>query len=365
MTKPIRVLCVFSTLDRGGAETMCMNLYRYIDRSKVQFDFVKHTSIKGAFEDEITQLGGRVFEAPRYKVYNTIQYELWWKSHLENHPEHQMIHGHFFTISAVYFSVAKKLGRRTIGHIHASISDGLIKKFLVKRINHVTDYPIACSQHAGYWIYGERPFRVLNNALDTELFHYEEKERKVYRDKLNLGDCLVLGTVANLSSVKNPMGLIDIFLKVHAKQKDSKLLWVGEGTQRDLIEERINQEGITDSVFLLGQRGDVYKLLQAMDAFLLPSLNEGLPVSLIEAQAAGLPCYVSDTVTTEVDITGLCHFLPLNRWDQWADAILSDKTQRMDTSQKIIEAGYDIRSTAKWLEEFYLSIGTAESVNRS
>ena len=356
MGKPIRVLCVFSTLDRGGAESMCMNLYRHIDRNEVQFDFVKHTPKKGNFEDEILELGGRIFEAPRYKAYNTIQYRYWWKRHLEGHPEHQIIHGHFFTISAVYFSVAKRLGRKTIGHVHASGADEFLKGFLTSQINRVTDYPIACSQQAGEWIYGKRPFKVLNNALDTELFHYNEEKRKEYRDKLNLGNCLVLGTVANLSSVKNPMGLIDIFLKVHAKQKDSKLLWVGEGAQRNLIEERIKQEGITDSVFLLGQRGDVNKLLQAMDAFLLPSLNEGLPVSLIEAQASGLPCYVSNTVTTEADITRLCRFLPLNEWDQWADAILSDKTPRTDTGQKIIEAGYDIRTTAAWLQDFYLEI---------
>ena len=101
MQEPIRVLCVFSTLDRGGAESMCMNLYRHIDRDKVQFDFVKHTPLKGSFEDEIISLGGRVFEAPRYRMYNHIQYARWWKRHLDKHPEHIIIHGHFFSISAV------------------------------------------------------------------------------------------------------------------------------------------------------------------------------------------------------------------------------------------------------------------------
>ncbi len=360
MQQPIRILCVFSTLDRGGAESMCMNLYRHIDRSKIQFDFIKHTHQKGNFEDEIISLGGRVYEAPRYRLYNTLQYKAWWKKHLKEHPEHQIIHGHFFTISPIYFSVAKQLGRKTIGHIHASSADSFVKKCLIKRVSKFTDYPIACSQQAGKWIYGNRPFDVLNNALDTELFQYNETIRQQYRKELNMGDSLVLGTVANFSPVKNPMGLIDIFLQVKKKEENTKLLWVGEGGQRQLIEERIRQEKIESDVILLGQRSDVYNILQAMDVFLLPSINEGLPVSIIEAQASGLPCFVSNTITKEADITELCHFLPLDTWDQWVGIILGNRVSRGNTKQKIIDAGYDIHTTANWLEEFYMKINNLQ-----
>ncbi len=358
--KQIRVLCVMSTLDRGGAESMCMNLYRHIDRNKVQFDFIKHTHGKGSFEDEILGLGGKIFEAPRFRVYNYLSYRHWWIKHLKEHPEHQIIHGYFFTISAVFFSIAQEKGRKTVGHIHASASDSRIKEMFEKKISRFTDYPLACSQQAGKWIYGDRPFTVLNNALDTSLFRYSLAKRKQIRNKLGLDECMVLGTVANLSHVKNPIGLLDIFQVIHIHNPATKLIWVGEGNERNVIESRIHAKKIEDCVLLLGTRNDVHDLLQAMDIFLLPSFNEGLPVSVIEAQAAGLPCYISDSVTSEVDITGLCHFLPINEPEKWANAVLSDHTVRIDTSMKIVEAGYDIGETSKWLEQFYLGISASK-----
>ena len=360
MKDPIRVLCVFSTLDRGGAESMCMNLYRHIDRSKVQFDFVKHTTKKCAFDDEIGDLGGRIYIAPRFKGYNIISYQSWWKKHLDNHPEHKIVHGHFFSISAVYFAVAKQKKRITVGHIHASQSDSILKTLLEKKISKYTDYPIACSEEAGRWIYGDRPFTVLPNALDTKMFRYNPETRKIIRNTLGLGNNLTLGTTANFSTVKNPMGLLDIFLAVKRKNPKVKLLWVGDGSMRAEIENRIIKDGITKDVNLLGSRDDVPSLLQAIDAFLLPSFNEGLPVSVIEAQAAGLPCFISDKVTSEVDVTGLCHFLPIGQPENWAellaDTILADRTKREDKSDKICEAGYDIHSTSEWLSDFYLTI---------
>lgn len=356
MSKCIRVLCVFSTLDRGGAESMCMSLYRHIDRSRVQFDFIRHSPNKGSFEEEIISLGGRVFEAPRYQLTSTIKYMKWWKKHLKDHPEHKIIHGHYFTISPIYFYIAKQMNRITVGHIHASSFDNRIKAFLCQRISAVTDYPLACSQQAGQWIYGNREFYVLNNGLDSMAFRYSPEKRKEMRQILDLGNDFTLGTVANLSLVKNPMGLIDIFLAVREHRKDVQLIWVGEGSERKNIEERLRQEKITDCVRLLGTRNDVKDILQAIDVFLLPSLNEGLPVSAVEAQAAGLPCFISNQVTKEVDITGLCQFLPLNYPDVWAQIILKNLTERRDMSEQIKRAGYDIHNTAKWLEDFYLDI---------
>lgn len=275
---------------------------------------------------------------------------------MEEHPEHYIIHGHFFSISAVYFQIAKEMGRVTIGHIHASATSSRLKEFLEKRISRYTDYPIACSVEAGKWIYGERDFYVLNNALDIELFRYSASVRRKVREQLGFGPELILGTVANLSSVKNPMGLIDIFMAVRKIRHDAKLLWVGEGPLRSTIQDRIISEDIEDAVFLLGTRNDVPNILQAMDVFLLPSFHEGLPVSLIEAQASGLSCYVSDRVTREADITGNCRFLPIDEPEIWAHEILHSSYIREDTSDNIRNAGYDIVTTVKWLQDFYLNI---------
>ncbi len=358
MNKPLRVLCVFSILDHGGSESMCMNLYRHIDREIVQFDFVKHTPDKGAFEEEILSMGGRIFEAPTYKLYNTVSYCLWWKKFLLAHPEYRIIHGHYFTISAVYFCVAKRLGRITVGHIHASAMSSKIKDRLVHRISKYTDIALACSEMAGKWAYGDRQFTVLNNAIDIDRFRYNPETRATYRRELGLGDSLTLGTVANLSTVKNPMGLIDIFCAVKKRCPDVHLIWVGEGSCREEIEARLQQEGLTEAVHLLGTRNDVSDVLQAMDVFLLPSFNEGLGIAAIESQAAGLETFCSDTVPREAGVTHLCHFLPLDNTSMWVDAIcqLNRNYRRENTEIEIGNRGFDIRHTTKWLQEFYLSL---------
>ena len=355
---PIRILCVFSTLNCGGSESMCMNLYRHIDRSKIQFDFVKHTHCICDFENEISLLGGKVYEAPRLTIKTLLQYILFWKHHLKNHPEHVIIHGHFFTISPIYFFLAQKKKRITIGHIHASVAEDKLKKILVKYISRYTDYPLACSVQAGKWIYGDRSFKVLKNGIDSLLFKYSPEKRKVVRANFNIKDEKVIGIVANLLDVKNPMGVIDIFLAVRNNYRNIKLMWIGEGNQRPIIEERISAENIKNDVLLLGHRTDVPDLLQAMDCFILPSYSEGLPVSVIEAQAAGLPCFLSDSITKEINITGLCHFIPFNSYEKWADAIINCSDNREDTSNLIQLAGYDIRSTSQWLQNYYLDIFT-------
>lgn len=358
MDYPIRVLCVFSTLDRGGAESMCMNLYRKIDRSKVQFDFVKHTPNKGAYEDEITSLGGYIYIAPEYRVNNHFIYCGWWKRHFRNHPEHLIIHGHYFTISAVYFRVAKKFERITIGHIHATRVNSILKSVYVNAIKYYADYKLACSTEAGNWAYKSYPFKVLFNAIDLDIFRYSQPTRQEMRLRLGLNDELILGTVANLSRVKNPMGLIDIFHEVYKLMPRIKLVWVGEGDLRKEIENRIHAEGLEERIILLGVREDVPNVLQAMDKFLLPSFNEGLPVSVIEAQASGLPCYLSDTITKDVDITGRCCFLSVDQPEIWAKEILKENSAREDTSRYIRDAGYDINATVEFLQDFYLKLVT-------
>ena len=360
---PIRVLCVFGALDRGGAESMCMALFKMLDRDKIVFDFVKHTAETGAFEDEIESLGGKIYTCPRLSVTTYNSYIRWWDNHFKNHPEHKIIHGHMFTTSGLYFKVAHKYGRITVGHSHCasdkttnrSYLEKLIRKKMRNMIPRYADFRLACSKKAGDFIFPDGNYIVLNNAIDTTKFLYDDALRKKTRESLGLGGELILGTVANLSEVKNPMGLINIFLAIKKINPETKLVWVGEGNQRSAIENRLNQENIKDCVTLLGMRDDVPSLLQSIDVFLLPSFYEGLPVSVIEAQAAGLPCFISDSVTKEVDITGLCHFLPIDQPDLWAHEILADHTVRKDMSDSIIAAGYDIRTTAKWLEEFYLN----------
>lgn len=361
MSGPIRVLYVFSRLDRGGAESMCMNLYRRIDRNKIQFDFVKHGPETGMFEEEIRALGGRIYEAPRYKVYNHIAYCRWWRRHLENHPEHQIVHGHYFSISAVYFSVAHHLGRITVGHSHStsvsrkSRTQTQLKRLFCKYVEQNSDYCLACSRMSGEWLFPHKKFTILNNAIDAGRFRFDPKKAADVRKELGIEqDVIIVGTVGRIMQVKNPMGIVEIYKALHKREHRVGLLWVGDGPLRAEAESALTQAGIANQVIFTGVRADVERLLQAMDVFILPSLFEGLPVALMEAQAAGLPCLCSERVTREADITGRCEFLPLDQPELWAERILSVPHDRPDTGDAIRQAGYDIETTAKWLEQFYL-----------
>lgn len=366
MNEPIRVLCVFSTLDRGGAESMCMNLYRNIDRSKVQFDFVKHTHSKGAFEDEIIALGGRIFEAPQYKLYNHIPYCLWWKKHLKDHKEHRIIHGHFFTISPIYFKIARSFMRKTIAHSHIvldinniSFIGKHVKLRILKKIEKYSDYCFACGREAGEWLFPHRKFKVLNNAIDTKAFIYNENKRNYIREELGIQGKFVLGHVGRFFTQKNHAFLIDIFNQVHKRNPNSVLLLVGDGELRKQIEHKVESLGLKDDVIFTGVRSDIPDLNQAMDVFVFPSLFEGLGIVAVEAQAAGLHTICSDVVPHEVKLTDLVDFVSLNdSAEEWANVILkyNNGYARENTTDIIKQKGYDIHTTAKQLQRFYLKI---------
>lgn len=361
----IRILCVFGKLDRGGAESMCMNLYRKIDKTKIQFDFVKHTTEKCAFDDEIVSLGGNIYVAPRFKVYNILQYCKWWKKHLKMHPEHQIIHGHFYSISSVYFKVACKLKRVSIGHSHTAISystgksiKNILKVLFCKNAEKLSDYRLACSESAGKFLFPNKDFYVLRNAIDTDKFIYNNDIREFIRERLNIDESnIVICIVANIRQPKNPLGVIEIFRHINKYNPNTRLLWIGDGPLRAEFEQKVKEYDLNDRVTLLGIRDDTHNILQAADVFMLASFFEGLPVSAIEAQASGLPCLLSDGISKETDITGLCKFLPIENKELWSQAVSDiDFKNRPNTKEKIVAAGYDVETTAKWLQEFYFSI---------
>lgn len=365
MNEEIRILCVFSTLDRGGAETMCMNYYRQMDRDKVQFDFVKHTSAKGAFEDEIESMGGRIYTAPRLRGRNILQYGHWWKQHLTEHPEHLIVHGHYFTVSSFYFKIAHRMGRITVGHSHTSEQKNrrmnaklLLLKYLLTKTEKESDYCLACSESAGQYLFPNKGYTVIPNAIDVEKYRFDSTVRTDIRNQLGIPEEeKVVCVVGSITAVKNPQGTLTIFDKLHEKIPDARLVWAGNGILKQEIEKRISELGLNDEVFLLGVRDDVNRILQGADVYIMPSFVEGLSVAAIEAQAAGLPCVMSDGITQEADLTGNCVFLPIENTEAWVQEIIADfGKERIDTADMVVRAGYDIHTTAKWLQEFYLKI---------
>lgn len=367
MDKPIRVLCVMSTLDRGGAETMVMNLFRKIDRESVVFDFVKHSQGKDAYDDEIISLGGKIYKAPRYKIYNHVGYKKWWKTFLTEHPEYQIIHGHYFNFSAIFFKIAKKYNRITVGHSHCTqipkqAGDSLLKakllNYYVSKVEKYSDYCLACSKEAGLWLFPDKEFVVLNNAIDVNKFRYDKESAAQVRREFGLEDSFIIGAVGRFDLQKNPEGILEVFRRIQLERPESKLLWVGEGQIKEQMISRTKELGLEESVLFLGVRTDVNRLLQCFDAFIFPSFYEGLGIAAIEAQAAGVYCYCSDVIPSEVNITPFCHFLSLDDYQKWADEIVKTKCGYVheDTYEQIKAAGYDINDTAKWLKDFYLSI---------
>lgn len=359
----IRVLQVFGRMDRGGAETMIMNLYRNIDRTKVQFDFVVHTDEKCAFDEEIKALGGYIYSVPRLNINNTLNYKKSWKELLRNHSEWRIVHGHIASSASIYLAVAHKQGRYTISHSH-SIGTGkyhFIRKLLEFRI--IADYYMACSIAAGMFLFGGKivnggSFKVLPNAINTNDYEYNPVVREKVRKAFSISDEVLLGHVGSFTDVKNHHFLLDIFSSIKKKQSNTKLMLVGDGPLRSDIEAKARELGIFDDIIFTGVRSDVNELIQAMDYFVFPSLFEGLPVTLVEAQTSGLPITMSDKVPEEsilakdlVTVMGLEQSA-----DEWADHILSRLgKERYSHVEEIKAAGYDISDTSKWLEEFYLS----------
>lgn len=364
MTNPIRVLQVFGALNRGGSESMIMTLYRKIDRSKIQFDFVKHTQDACSFDEEICSLGGKIYCAPKFKFYNYFSYRKWWKNFFLSHPEYRIVHGHLFTIASVFFDIAHKYNLVTIGHSHATEAPilnikTLLRRPFLKKLEKTSDLCFACSNDAGNWIYKKKKFIVLKNAIDSEKYVYSEKSRNIIREELNLQNKFVIGNIGRLTAQKNQDFLLDVFKIVHNEIKESALLIVGSGELLQSLKNKAGSLGLGSSVIFTGVRSDVPTLLSAMDVFVFPSLWEGLGIVAVEAQAAGLHTLCSDVVPKEAKVTNLVEFLSLSDSAQkWADAILKYRFgyEKVNTYSEIVDAGYDIESTVKWLENFYANI---------
>ena len=366
MDKPIRVLHVIGIMNRGGAETMIMNLYRNIDRNKVQFDFVENSSEPAAFDEEILSLGGKIYRCPHYNGKNHFAYVKWWNTFFQKHSgEYPIIHGHLGSTAAIYLSVAKKHGVYTIAHSHSAGSGSAMYRMFAYPTRYIADKFFACSKDAGISRYGKTVgndsirCQVLNNAIDARRFSFNQETRKQVRSELHIAEnAIVIGHVGRFVEAKNHLFLIDVFADVRKRDPNAVLLLIGDGERRAEIQAAIAEKHLDDAVILTGVRSNVWDFYQAMDVFVFPSVYEGLPVSLVEAQAAGLPCCVSSNVPKDSAITDLVQFISLeDRSEKWAEiALRSVKTSRPDMLSEIQNAGFDVISTANWLENFYLNV---------
>jgi len=363
----IRVLHVFGSLDRGGAESMIMNLYRKIDRHAVQFDFVVNQSnLPYAYENEIRDLGGRVYYLPVLCLKNGLSYIRAWKALLAKHPEWRVVHIHHTASATLSIPLAKSMGRTTIAHSHTAGSDGSVKSKLkiASRfpVRYVADHLFACSISAGQWMFGSQAKRshVLSNAIDCLDFLPDSIKRDEARKAEDItAGCKVIGHVGRFVDVKNHVFMLDVLAAMVEHDSTVLMMLIGDGPNKKRIMGEAETLGLSEHVLFMGVRPDIGRLMQAMDAFIFPSLHEGLPVTLVEAQASGLPCLVSETVSSEVKLSDCIEFMSLETAASvWAVRLLemASTGKKYDTQQALADAGYDVKDNAQWLQDFYLDL---------
>lgn len=349
-------------MNRGGLETMIMNYYRNIDRTKVQFDFLVHRFDKANYDDEILSLGGKIYHLPNLNPFSK-EYLKSLDEFFKNHREYKIVHSHLDCMSAIPLNAAKKYGVPIrIAHAHSSnqIKDLKypLKLYYKTKISKYATHLFACSEEAGKWMFNTNQFFVLPNAIDANLYSFSEEKRNEIRNELQLNNQLVIGHVGRFTSVKNHAFIIDIFNELHKIKPESVLLLAGTGNLMNDIKDKVNKLNLSDNVKFLGLRSDIPDLMQAIDVFVFPSLYEGLPVTLVEAQASGLPCIISDKIPIECKKTDLVKQISLDKSaKQWAEVLLeSSKIERKNTYNEIVSSGFDIQSNATKLQEYYMKL---------
>ncbi|MFP7479730.1 glycosyltransferase family 1 protein [Terribacillus saccharophilus] len=366
----IRVLHVVGSMNRGGIETFIMNVYRNIDRTKVQFDFAVHSTKVSAYDEEIKSLGGKIYYiTPRTK--NIFQHYRDWIKLFKHKKQIEIIHQHVSSLTYVNpLKIASWFNIKTrIVHAHSTEAESkihfLLHKFNSKMIHKYANTYFSCSDKASNWLFQDSKINtnditIIKNGINLISFKYDNKIRRNLREKLNLNENFVIGHVGRFSNVKNHKFVIDIFSDFNSKVNKSKLLLIGTGELEYEVKEYVKIKGLGSDVIFLGSIPNVGEYMQVMDSFVFPSLYEGLGMVLVEAQASGLTCFTSEgVVPTEANVTGRINYLPLELGaESWSENIINkvyNKSPKRDQVFKKELSQYDIKDVAFRLQEYYLT----------
>lgn len=354
-----RVLCLLSCMNAGGAETFLMKLYRHLDRSQYQMDFCITVNEECFYNEEIRSLGGRLFVIPP-KSQNLRGYKEGLRRVIRDNGYRYVLR---ITSNAAGFldlKLAKAAGAVRCSARSSNSSDGAgFATALIHRVGRLlwgrcVDVKLAPSELAGRYTFGDRAVergevQWLRNAVDLDTYRYDAAAAAAIRREFGIENRTVIGHIGRFNTQKNHPFLIAIFDEIQKRQPDAVLLLVGNGTLEHEIRADIEARGLSDRVIFTGVRADVPQLLSAMDVFVFPSLYEGMPNTVIEAQATGLPCVIADTITKEAAVTELVTYRPLTDPAAWAETALSaiDKTARQDTRAAMAAQGYDIHTATE------------------
>ena len=362
----IRVLHIFHEMSNGGIEHFVMDYYRHIDREKVQFDFLVSVDEEGDFDDEIRLLGGKIHRAYPLKK-NPI------KNYLDiarivKENSYDIVHRHTGSAFAKYDLLAAKHGgaEHLILHSHNNQAGNNILHYISNMIFHIDCEKLACSREAGEWLFGKKSdFEIISNAIECERFKYNEDERKKIRAELGIENKFVVGHVGRFEVQKNHHQMLKIFKDLLSQRPDSVLICIGDGSLHDEIVEEAKNLDIYKFIKFLGNRSDISSLMQGFDCFILPSLYEGFPFVLVEAQTSGLHCIVSNCVPKECDITGNIDFVSLDSSSNmsWIKTILNESKNTLKREkyfQIMKDNGFDINENAKKLCKYYQNLMIGE-----
>lgn len=366
----IRILHSVSYMNRGGIETMLMNYYRNIDRSEIQFDFLCNSPLPGAYDDEIQELGGRIFRSPGFSPLKRLAYKRFMQELFASHPEYSIVEAHNGPFGRYALKAAKDSGIPVrIYHAHGcDIPFNLkwpLKYYCKEMLRFSMNEHFVCGLKAGLYymgkkIMGEGKYHFIPNAIDVEKFLFNENTRNNLRNRYDLNNKIIIGHIGRISLPKNHKFLLEIFARLHQINPATHLVLVGDGEWRKRIERQIESLDIKESVLMVGNVNNPHDWYQAFDLFLMPSLWEGLPVVGVEAQASDLPCVFSTAVTDEIALTEKAGFLdlkqPSEEWAKHINNIITNIPQRKNRFDLITEKHYNIRVEARKLQTLYLSI---------
>ena len=363
----IKVL-VISTTNFGfdGITNVILNYYRALDKTDLKMDLMVPNQINKEFQEEIEAYGGSVYCNPNrfrkpWRYLKTL-------TEIIRQNRYDIVHAHGNSCTlALELYAAKKTGIKIrIPHSHnTTCKYQLLNRILRKSFDSLYTQAFSCGKKAGEWLYPKKEFEIINNGIELNRYRYDQKLRNEYRTKFNLSDKMVIGHVGNFTDQKNHTYLIDIFLELYNKNKNYRLLLVGDGVLRQEIEKKVNAVQLSEAVIFTGNINFVPQLMQAMDAIVMPSKYEGLPLTLVEAQASCLPCFISDQISSEVAITNLIEFIPIEKpAKEWAHKIERALPHNREKSanyvyHQIADAGYSIQENAKKLKELYASYASA------
>ena len=364
----IRILHVLHGLNRGGIETLIMNIYRNIDRQNVQFDFAIVEKEKCEYEDEVYSLGGRIYRLPAISIPTVLSFYREFGKLCRNY---NIVHSHWNTLSSLILMIARKNNvKYRIAHSHiakySSGIKGLVKRILRIFINHFSTHQFACGMDAGVFLYGsdvtsKESFKIIKNGVEVDKFKFNPHIRQRIRCQMNISEStFVVGHVGRIGEQKNQIFAVEVFGEIARRNPNSQLWFIGTGADGYVqkVRSKAVELNVDNKIIFIGSIPNVNEYLNAFDIYLFPSLYEGLSVALIEAQASGLNCYTSDSIDRNSKVTENVIFNSLSEHPSiWAERILENSNiKRNDTKEELINAGYDIIDTTNWLENFYQSL---------